>query len=122
MMSRNWQTVVFFSGNSALPANCLSWRRGAVWSFYVRRIASAAAAKKCAALPQKIPKSVGEYRLIFRTVYSVHNTFPYPKGGFDMKPRKGQKQKAPKRKLQIVKLEERIAPKLAANHNETLVR
>ena len=39
-----------------------------------------------------------------------------------MKPRKGQKQKAPKRKLQIVKLEERIAPKLAANHNETLVR
>jgi hypothetical protein len=46
-----------------------------------------------------------------------------------MKSRKGQKQKAPdgrsqerKSKLQIVKLEERIAPRLAANHNETLVR
>ncbi len=26
-----------------------------------------------------------------------------------------------KRKLQIVKLEERIAPRLAANHNETLM-
>ena len=48
-----------------------------------------------------------------------------------MKPRKGEKQeqKAPegrsqerKPKLQVVKLEERIAPKLAANHNETVVR
>jgi len=48
-----------------------------------------------------------------------------------MKPRKGEKQeqKAPegrrperKPKLQVVKLEERIAPRLAANHNETLVR
>jgi hypothetical protein len=48
-----------------------------------------------------------------------------------MKPRNEEKQaqKAPqvrggesKPKLQIVKLEERIAPKLAANHNETLVR
>jgi hypothetical protein len=28
----------------------------------------------------------------------------------------------PKPKLRIVKLEERIAPKLATNHNETLVR
>lgn len=27
-----------------------------------------------------------------------------------------------KTKLQIVKLEERIAPRLSANHNETLVR
>jgi hypothetical protein len=48
-----------------------------------------------------------------------------------MKPSKGRKQvqKAPdgrgperKPKLQVVKLEERIAPRLAANHNETLVR
>jgi hypothetical protein len=48
-----------------------------------------------------------------------------------MKPRKEgtQQQKAAegrekelKPKLQIVKLEERIAPKLATNHNETLVR
>jgi hypothetical protein len=48
-----------------------------------------------------------------------------------MKPRQGKEQekKAPagrreeqKPKLQIVKLEERIAPRLAANHNETLVR
>jgi hypothetical protein len=47
-----------------------------------------------------------------------------------MEPRKElrQEQKAPearrrepKRKLQIVKLEERIAPKLAVNHSETLV-
>src|SRR5262249_33117866 len=30
--------------------------------------------------------------------------------------------KEQKTKLQIVKLEDRIAPKLAANHNETLVR
>jgi hypothetical protein len=34
-------------------------------------------------------------------------------------PKQGQ---AKKPKLQIVKLEERIAPKLATNHNETLVR
>ena len=33
------------------------------------------------------------------------------KKGHDVKPRR----------LQIVKLEERIAPKLAANHNETLL-
>jgi len=47
-----------------------------------------------------------------------------------MEPRKEVRQpKAPegrkegqKPKLQIVKLEERIAPKLAVNHNETLVR
>jgi hypothetical protein len=47
-----------------------------------------------------------------------------------MEPRKEgtQEQKAPdvrkehKPKLQIVKLEERIAPKIAMNHNETLVR
>jgi hypothetical protein len=47
-----------------------------------------------------------------------------------MEPRKEEKHKeAPavrregqKPKLQIVKLEERIAPKLAVNHNETLVR
>jgi hypothetical protein len=48
-----------------------------------------------------------------------------------MKPAKGQKQeqKAPEGrsqertpKLQVIKLEERIAPKLAANHNETVVR
>ena len=48
-----------------------------------------------------------------------------------MKPRQGKEQekKAPagrreeqKPKLQIVKLEERIAPKMASNHNETLVR
>ena len=48
-----------------------------------------------------------------------------------MKPRQGKEQekKAPagrreeqKPKLQIVKLEERIAPKLASNHNETQVR
>src|SRR3954454_22138119 len=52
-------------------------------------------------------------------------------GGFLMEPRKEgtQEQKGPevrkeeqKPKLQIVKLEERIAPKLGANHNETLVR
>ena len=30
--------------------------------------------------------------------------------------------KEPRRKLQIIKLEERIAPKLATNHNDTLVR
>ena len=48
-----------------------------------------------------------------------------------MKPREKEKRPqktpqirgaAPKPKLQIVKLEERIAPKLATNHNETLVR
>jgi hypothetical protein len=41
-----------------------------------------------------------------------------------MKPRPQPKQepKAAKRKLQIVKLEERIAPKIATNNNETLVR
>lgn len=33
-----------------------------------------------------------------------------------------QVRSAPKPKLQIVKLEERIAPKLATNHNETMVR
>jgi hypothetical protein len=32
------------------------------------------------------------------------------------------KQQARPRRFEIVKLEERIAPKLAANHNETLVR
>jgi hypothetical protein len=32
------------------------------------------------------------------------------------------RRKEPKPKLQIVKLEQRIAPKLATNHNETLVR
>jgi hypothetical protein len=30
--------------------------------------------------------------------------------------------KEPRPKLQIVKLEERIAPRIARNHNETLVR
>jgi hypothetical protein len=48
-----------------------------------------------------------------------------------MEPRKQVKQELksskarrgePKPKLQIIKLEERIAPKLVANHNETLVR
>jgi hypothetical protein len=48
-----------------------------------------------------------------------------------MEPRKDEKQaqkasevrrEEPKPKLQIIKLEERIAPKLVANHNETLVR
>jgi hypothetical protein len=48
-----------------------------------------------------------------------------------MKPRKGEKQaqkalagRSPERKpkLRVVKLEERIASRLAANHNETLVR
>jgi hypothetical protein len=46
-----------------------------------------------------------------------------------MEPRKKLKRKSPKAgreepkpKLQIIKLEERIAPKLVANHNETLVR
>ena len=48
-----------------------------------------------------------------------------------MEPRKAVKQepKAPKvrreghkPRLQIVKLEERIAPKITTNHNETLVR
>jgi len=46
-----------------------------------------------------------------------------------MKPRKDVKQQTkalavPRKepKLRIVKLEERIAPKLGANHNETLVR
>ena len=47
-----------------------------------------------------------------------------------MKPRKEVKQvskieavrsEGQKPKLQIVKLEERIAPKLSANHNETLI-
>jgi hypothetical protein len=32
------------------------------------------------------------------------------------------RRKDPKPKLRIVKLEERIAPKIALNHNETLVR
>ena len=32
------------------------------------------------------------------------------------------RKRAPKPKLRIVKLEERIAPKLAVNHSETLVR
>jgi hypothetical protein len=47
-----------------------------------------------------------------------------------MEPRKEDKQQRvtevrreeQKRKLQIIRLEERIAPALAANHNETLVR
>jgi hypothetical protein len=48
-----------------------------------------------------------------------------------MEPRKGDKVERPATKkgeaarpkrLQIVKLEQRIAPKLATNHNETLVR
>jgi hypothetical protein len=47
-----------------------------------------------------------------------------------MEPRKDSKQEPkappvrkaePRPKLRIVKLEERIAPKLAVNHNETLV-
>lgn len=41
-----------------------------------------------------------------------------------MEPRKNERQLPPprrKQKLQIVKLEERIAPKLSANHNETMV-
>ncbi len=48
-----------------------------------------------------------------------------------MEPRKHERQtpqmmpahrQAPKPKLQIVKLEERIAPKLSANHSETFLR
>src|SRR5262245_37862272 len=59
-------------------------------------------------------------------------TRPVPsEGGFLMEPRKVEKRgpkapaaraKEPRPRLRIVKLEERVAPKLAVNHNETVVR
>src|SRR5205823_12293140 len=59
------------------------------------------------------------------------NPFPSPvEGGFLMEPRKDERRepkaaetrKPEKPKFRVVKLEERIAPKLATNHNEALVR
>jgi hypothetical protein len=61
---------------------------------------------------------------------STTNYF-FREGGFLVKPSKEVKQSQqtpqlsgakPRPRLRIVKLEERIAPKLATNHNETLVR
>ena len=44
-----------------------------------------------------------------------------PKEGKVQQPRTKKDHEVKPRRFQIVKLEERIAPKLAANHNETLV-
>jgi hypothetical protein len=44
-----------------------------------------------------------------------------PKEGKVRQPRTKKDQEAKPRRFKIVKLEERIAPKLASNHNETLV-
>lgn len=44
-----------------------------------------------------------------------------PKDGKVQQPRTKKGHEAKPRRFQIVKLEERIAPRIAANHNETLV-